>query len=103
MKSFDLIDRAGDLAGSLPIRGAWIEIFDDHRRTPLQWSLPIRGAWIEIGSPKGMRAMTRTSLPIRGAWIEMVLFLGGNEQSTSRSPSGERGLKLKPDTVIISS
>ena len=33
---------------SLPIRGAWIEIFDDHRRTPLQWSLPIRGAWIEM-------------------------------------------------------
>ena len=34
------------------------------------------------------------SLPVRGAWVEMR-NVGGHDESRSRSPCGERGLKLR--------
>ena len=33
---------------SLPVRGAWIEIFCFSFARPLITSLPVRGAWIEM-------------------------------------------------------
>ena len=39
------------VAVSLPIRGAWIEIYVVGMKiAPAGMSLPIRGAWIEIGA-----------------------------------------------------
>ena len=58
------------LRGSLPIRGAWIEITIRVRGRPSRRSLPIRGAWIEIMSSSCSCSNT-PSLPIRGAWIEI--------------------------------
>ena len=57
--------------GSLPARGAWIEIYQAQDGTNRTVSLPARGAWIEIKSPtRKMDAIS--SLPARGAWIEML-------------------------------
>ena len=37
-------------------------------------SLPVRGAWIEI--PKNyIFVIPKESLPVRGAWIEITMFL----------------------------
>ena len=33
---------------SLPVRGAWIEIYYDKKTQLKDVSLPVRGAWIEI-------------------------------------------------------
>ena len=82
--------------GSLPVRGAWIEIFLSGHGAPLDLSLPVRGAWIEISprfrsrkartgrSPCGERGLKYVrsfflrgapgSLPVRGAWIEMWMM-----------------------------
>ena len=38
------------VCGSLPVRGAWIEIFLLFASRQLKPSLPVRGAWIEIMS-----------------------------------------------------
>ena len=61
-------------------------------------SLPLRGAWIEIflAIPSQFEL---ASLPLRGAWIEMREALAGFISITGRSPCGERGLKfdLDPD------
>ena len=83
--------RAG---GSLPLRGAWIEIFRLADGSYQNESLPLRGAWIEITgvmnnvlfpvgrSPCGERGLKLifllllcapwSSLPLRGAWIEIL-------------------------------
>ena len=59
--------------GSLPTRGAWIEIFYQSKsREARRTSLPTRGAWIEIFSQSKSREARRTSLPTRGAWIEII-------------------------------
>ena len=60
--------------GSLPSRGAWIEIPGSHWPSALACrSLPSRGAWIEIhGLPEGVNR-NNTSLPSRGAWIEIFV------------------------------
>ena len=81
---------------SLPVRGAWIEIFSwpfsafrDVRRSPCGErglkcssfycglspikSLPVRGAWIEM-TLAFQRYEGGQSLPVRGAWIE-ICFL----------------------------
>lgn len=50
-------------------------------------SLPVRGAWIEI--------WRRASKSTRGAWIEMLRQRDGDGGDLSRSPCGEHGLKLK--------
>ena len=36
------------ISGSLPVRGAWIEIFALGLLASLHLSLPVRGAWIEM-------------------------------------------------------
>ena len=56
---------------SLPVRGAWIEIAWQYcKRTPAG-SLPVRGAWIEMILPVSCRFFP-VSLPVRGAWIEII-------------------------------
>ena len=56
--------------GALPVRGAWIEIWQILTGKGLFKSLPVRGAWIEIPS-FGFMADINRSLPVRGAWIEI--------------------------------
>ncbi len=58
-------------AGSLPSRGAWVEIKWGKLKSGAGWSLPSRGAWVEI-SPAPSSATVG---------------------SVRRSPPGERGLK----------
>ena len=102
---------------SLPIRGAWIEItrttgrrtrnpsrspsgerglklHDRDMNAALNMSLPIRGAWIEMPTWDASPTSTR-SLPIRGAWIEINRDATSPHGRPCRSPSGERGLKLR--------
>ena len=55
---------------SLPVRGAWIEIFFFGRGCLIFQSLPVRGAWIEIFI-SFISFLFIQSLPVRGAWIEM--------------------------------
>ena len=38
---------------SLPVRGAWIEMFRQRDGDGSDLSLPVRGAWIEIGTVAG--------------------------------------------------
>ena len=56
---------------SLPVRGAWIEMFSEKPEGLKALSLPVRGAWIEmVGKcPDGAQ---NQSLPVRGAWIEIT-------------------------------
>ena len=59
------------LAMSLPVRGAWIEmVVNVEGRLPRQRSLPVRGAWIEI-LEAAEKKISQESLPVRGAWIEI--------------------------------
>ena len=104
-------------AGSLPSRGAWIEIAAGSSsasvavcRSPhgerglkshgpsiviiLLQSLPSRGAWIEIPLADSFRRKwSHRSLPSRGAWIEISRGSFSGRKSSCRSPHGERGLK----------
>ena len=61
-------------AGSLPTRGAWIEIAGRKSFATTSLSLPTRGAWIEIIEYR-KAFMDYVSLPTRGAWIEMPTCL----------------------------
>ena len=55
-------------------------------------SLPVRGAWVEISISESAASRAK-SLPVRGAWVEILnAVLAGNYLS-GRSPCGERGLK----------
>ena len=77
------------LAGSLPPRGAWIEIpckFDYDR--PNSESLPPRGAWIEILHGHRGPAQHHRSLPPRGAWIEIAFSLAVESGNESLPPRG---------------
>jgi len=47
--------------GSLPARGAWIEIFTTKEFNYENQSLPARGAWIEIKYPVFVRTSTRVA------------------------------------------
>ena len=59
-------------------------------------SLPMRGAWIEIFVKNSLLAqMSEESLPMRGAWIEMQGNRRRHQAPHRRSPCGERGLKLE--------
>ena len=80
---------------SLPVRGAWIEILAGSPFASMIMSLPVRGAWIEI--PALSRSLYRAlaSLPVRGAWIEISTRPLSSSGFISRSPCGERGLKLR--------
>ena len=56
-------------------------------------SLPVRGAWIEIFYKRSPFCTVWVSLPVRGAWIEMSAGRLPQKQ-LRRSPCGERGLKF---------
>ena len=59
---------------SLPVRGAWIEIYIWTNKTLSKFlSLPVRGAWIEISPPDFRKTKPGASLPVRGAWIEIAV------------------------------
>ena len=45
---FTLAGKVPVITGSLPVRGAWIEIPAHFRALSGKPSLPVRGAWIEI-------------------------------------------------------
>ena len=62
-------------ATSLPVRGAWVEIagFGWFRFQPSSGSLPVRGAWVEIRERHVESPHLRGSLPVRGAWVEIML------------------------------
>ena len=49
MKYFDTAEEA-EASGSLPVRGAWIEIPRIRLCGRRVTSLPVRGAWIEIAT-----------------------------------------------------
>ena len=36
------------MAKSLPVRGAWVEIFNAYETINRNRSLPVRGAWVEM-------------------------------------------------------
>ena len=91
MKSSHLLRLVGD-AGSLPTRGAWIEISVSDPARRRTRSLPTRGAWIEISFPRQLPCRG-TSLPTRGAWIEICWPPAWRGDRWRRSPHGERGLK----------
>ena len=55
-------------------------------------SLPMRGAWIEIYLMVSI-VVSIVSLPMRGAWIEIPHPPRGWTKEKGRSPCGERGLK----------
>ena len=86
--------RWGSMYLSLPLRGAWIEIYKYNSSALATASLPLRGAWIEISSlwEKRMRSM---SLPMWGVWIEIPAPSGDPGGTSCRSPHGERGLKSR--------
>ena len=59
----------------------------------LDGSLPARGAWVEISSICGAACQALGSLPARGAWVEIAWLGEAPEAAFRRSPHGERGLK----------
>ena len=87
-------DNKGQRSASLPVLGAWIEMYLWQEMTAGNRSLPVRGAWIEMPTVTRQPPHMPVSLPVRGAWIE----IGTNPPHTTiwrcRSPCGERGLKL---------
>ena len=61
-----------------------------------QGSLPVRGAWIEIRGRRSTSGSAPRSLPVRGAWIEIFIIRIASKNRFGRSPCGERGLKSAP-------
>ena len=64
------------------------------------WSLPVRGAWVEMFASSISSQITE-SLPVRGAWVEMPLDILPGIWYNSRSPCGERGLKFPDDRLLV--
>ena len=62
-------------------------------------SLPVRGAWIEMFGLSRCPRVRASSLPVRGAWIEMRTSCCTVSMSSRRSPCGERGLKCCASTM----
>ena len=88
-----------DHRGSLPVRGAWIEII---LQIMLRKSVNRRSPCGERGL-KSLDALKlvalRTSLPVRGAWIEIWTARNRmHRRRKRRSPCGERGLKCHADS-----
>ena len=54
-------------------------------------SLSARRAWIEISSVSDPLPALKLSLSARRAWIEMIFDEQTEQDSTGRSPQGERG------------
>ena len=71
-----LYDKSAE-SGSLPVRGAWIEISVNRTVSIGYWSLPVRGAWIEIITTSKKTGTAPGSLPVRGAWIEISSIRAG--------------------------
>ena len=88
---------------SLPIRGAWIEIFHLIGTTLPILSLPIRGAWIEISSrrPTVRKSTSRSPSGERG--LKCKSQLARKHMFRRRSPSGQRGLKLARPQLVLRS
>ena len=117
MKCRQCCGASAAVRGSLPVRGAWVEIASAPAVPPLPASLPVRGAWVEMvkcgfqptrkfagRSPcgerglksenvSGLKCCQSPSLPVRGAWVEIVMTAHISRICLSRSPCGERGLK----------
>ena len=88
-----IVDATELEALSLPVRGAWIEMYEVEANCKGDnTSLPVRGAWIEMILPVSCRFFP-VSLPVRGAWIEITASAFSSAVTTGRSPCGERGLK----------
>ena len=51
-------------------------------------SLPVRGAWIEIFRGGACASPSVVSLPVRGAWIEMTAGAYGTETMTVAPRAG---------------
>ena len=66
-----LVKHPLEVAQSLPVRGAWIEIRRAADLLQRRVSLPVRGAWIEIPPAYTCGDGALQSLPVRGAWIEI--------------------------------
>ena len=97
MPSVEVFGKIADM--SLPVRGAWIEIFVRGDADQREESLPVRGAWIEMLS-LSLTIDDISSLPVRGAWIEIRRRFRATRSRRCRSPCGERGLKYKlTDTI----
>ncbi len=62
-------------------------------------SLPVWGAWIET-CPSLALCLTWVSLPVWGAWIETRAIGDKGNKPASRSPCGERGLKLEARSCL---
>ena len=75
-----------NIASSLPVRGAWIEISQGFMNFPMLRSLPVRGAWIEIKNAAQTGKALMESLPVRGAWIEMYLWQEMTAGSSTVAP-----------------
>ena len=69
------------------------ELHDPRKGRP-DGSLPSRGAWIEIWIKIRIRQFLPMSLPSRGAWIEIDIDIFPDVDEDCRSPHGERGLKF---------
>ena len=68
-------------------------VSESGQKCPAARSLSLRRAWIEIYS-QGEPWQNAKSLSLRRAWIEMCCLLAIVFVGSSRSPYGERGLKL---------
>ena len=86
------VDDTLALGGSLPSRGAWVEIRMADTSCDGGRSLPSRGAWVEIPA-WWQKNPALESLPSRGAWVEMAMAEKTRGIRRCRSPRGERGLK----------
>ena len=94
LKYFALVARFC-ASGSLPVRGAWVEIIKGLVTiNGLQRRSPCGERGLKCASGTRDRLPDRRSLPVRGAWVEIFYSLISELVSACRSPCGERGLKL---------
>ena len=79
---------------SLPMRGAWIEIYHIAFGVREKSVAPHAGAWIEI-ILLCENCHEIYVAPHAGAWIEIINFIVFSLSPACRSPCGERGLKCR--------
>ena len=78
---------------SLPVRGAWVEIYSAEGHTAKCSRSPCGERGLKF-APVCDDMSLSLSLPVRGAWVEMMFPKSADLSCTCRSPCGERGLKL---------
>ena len=78
---------------SLPVRGAWVEIYLNKEREQHAIGRSPCGERGLKSIPTDVFCSFVGSLPVRGAWVEIVICLLLRSASKCRSPCGERGLK----------